>query len=65
MPKRRRDVAAARVNRLMLAILVVSLAFLFGALAQAWRPWRRPLLAVGTVALVIGGVLALVGGLLG
>jgi hypothetical protein len=59
------DVAAARVNRLMLAIQVVSLAFLFGALAQAWRPWRRPLLAVGTVALVIGGVLALVGGLLG
>ncbi len=59
------DLEAALALRLMGAIVVISFAFLFGALAQAWRAWRRPLLWCGWIALLSGGVLAISGGMLG
>jgi hypothetical protein len=50
----RGDQAAARSVRLMDSIVVIGFAFLFGALAQAFRGARRPLLIVGWVALGAG-----------
>ena len=50
----RGDQAAARSVRLMDSIVVIGFAFLFGALAQAFRGARRPLLIVGWVALAAG-----------
>jgi hypothetical protein len=57
------DVAAARSDRLMSAIVVIGLAFLFGALAQGILRARRPLLILGWLALAAGVAAALVGGL--
>jgi uncharacterized membrane protein len=45
------------------SIVIVSLAFLFGALAQTFRRTQRPLLAVGWLSLVAGVVVALMAGL--
>ena len=58
------DEAAARSVRLVNSIVAVAFAFLFGALAQAFRRPRRVLLACGWVALGGGLAVALAGGLL-
>lgn len=58
------DAAAARSERLMASIVIVAFAFLFGALAQAFRQPRRVLLVCGWVALGIGLSVAMAGGLL-
>jgi hypothetical protein len=57
------DLAAARSDRLMTAIVVIGLAFLFGALAQGIQRARRPLLILGWLALAAGVGVALAGGL--
>jgi hypothetical protein len=57
------DLAASRSDRLMTAIVVIGMAFLFGALAQASRGARRPLLILGWLALGAGVALAMAGGL--
>lgn len=48
------DAAADEANRLMLATLGVAMAFLCGALAQAFGSRRRLLLSIGWIALGIG-----------
>jgi hypothetical protein len=58
------DQGAARSGRLMDSIVIVAFAFLFGALAQAFRGGRRVFLVCGWVALTAGVAMALVGGLL-
>ena len=58
------DQDAARSVRLMDSIVIVAFAFLFGALAQAFRGGRRVFLICGWVALTAGVAVALVGGLL-
>ena len=45
------------------SIVVIGFAFLFGALAQAFRGARRPLLILGWLSLGIGVVAALAWGL--
>ena len=56
------DLAASRSDRLMYSIVVIGFAFLFGALAQAFRGARRPLLILGWLALGTGVVAALAWG---
>ena len=58
------DVVRADADFLMDGIVIVGLAFLFGALAQAVRGRRRQFLIVGWLALGIGVAVALAGGLL-
>ena len=53
------DAAADEANRLMLATIGVAMAFLCGALAQAFGRHRRLLLALGWVALAAGVVAAI------
>jgi hypothetical protein len=53
------DAAADEANLLMLATIGVAMAFLCGALAQAFGRRRRMLLAVGWVALALGAVAAI------
>jgi hypothetical protein len=53
------DAAADEANRLMLATIGVAMAFLCGALAQAFGRHRRLLLALGWVALAAGSVAAI------
>jgi hypothetical protein len=48
------DAAADEANRLMLATLGVAMAFLCGALAQAFASRRRLLLTIGWIALGMG-----------
>ncbi len=57
------DAAAVRADRLMDSIIIVGLAFLFGALAQTFRQAQRQLLAMGWLALGAGVAVALMGGL--
>ena len=59
------DERADQASRLMLTLLPVSLAALFGALAQPFARRRGLLLAAGTLALGIGGAAALAMELLG
>ena len=58
------DTAAARSDRLMDSIVVVALAFLFGALAQTFPRFRRRLLVMGWLALCAGLLAALAAGLI-
>ena len=53
------DAAQAEANRLMLATLGIGIAFLCGALAQAFSRRRRPLLVLGWLALAAGAAAAL------
>jgi len=56
---RRGDVEAEHSVRLMVATIAIAAAFLFGALGQAFRRRRRPLLLLGWLALLAGGAWAL------
>ncbi|MFO1541547.1 MAG: hypothetical protein ACKOTZ_14085 [Chloroflexota bacterium] len=58
------DRAAARSQLLLALTIPIACVFLAGALAQAWRRFRRPLLATGWVVLGAAGVSAVVVGLL-
>jgi hypothetical protein len=53
------DLAADRAIRLMSTTIPVGLAFLFGALAQAFRPARTLLLVLGWASLLVAVLLAL------
>lgn len=53
------DAAADEANRLMLATVGVAMAFLCGALAQAFGRHRRLLLTAGWVALALGATAAI------
>lgn len=54
------DAAAAKAHRLLLALLPLGACALLGTLAQAFRRARTPLLAVGSVLLGAGVIVALV-----
>ena len=58
------DAAAARADRLIDSIVIVSLAFLFGALAETFWRARRQLLASGWLMLGLGVLVATAGGLI-
>jgi hypothetical protein len=53
------DLAADQAIRLMSTTIAVGFAFLFGALAQAFRPARTLLLVAGWTSLLVGVLLAL------
>lgn len=58
------DRAAARSQILLALTIPIACVFLAGALAQAWRRFRRPLLALGWVVLAVAAVPAVVVGFL-
>ena len=58
------DAAASRADRLIDSIVIVSFAFLFGALAETFWRARRRWLAMGWVMLGLGVLVAIAGGLI-
>lgn len=58
------DRAAARSQLLLALTIPIACVFLAGALAQAWRRFRRPLLAAGWVVLAAAAVPAAIVGFL-
>lgn len=53
------DLASRHAVRLVGATTVIAVAFLVGSLAQAFQPYRRPLLRVGSSFLLVGMGLAI------
>lgn len=54
------DAAAERATQLMATNLLIGMAFLLGALAQALLPWRRMLLVLGWASLSVAATIAIV-----